>query len=170
MPTGQTILTLDSKFLTLSECPLVMTGDRPTDRAQWLWGGVEEGVPPRRGSAARHAPSLGDGRSVSYCPKPRPPSLRSQLGKSGEAPTPGPGAARTSGPFCTRLPRTAGPQPAGARTIPGLVAGGGAARVAKVTRARGRRLRRSAGRAGGGGGGCTMSGRKRSFTFGAYGG
>ena len=34
----------------------------------------------------------------------------------------------------------------------------------------GRRLRLGAGRAGGAGGGGTMSGRKRSFTFGAYGG
>lgn len=66
----------------------------------------------------------------------RLPAPRSQLGKSSKSPDPGPRAARTSGPFCARLP-TAGPQPAGARTIPGLVAGGGAARVAKVTRARG---------------------------------
>lgn len=142
----QTILTLDSKFwtrLTMS-FPFVMTGGQIRRQNRKALGGMEEGVASRRGSAARYA--LVWGVEGWPCPNLSPtpatarpsrlPAPRSQLGKSSKSPAPGPRAARTSGPFCARLP-TAGPQPAGARTIPGLVAGGGAARVAKVTRARG---------------------------------
>lgn len=69
-------------------------------------------------------------------------------------------------PFLRRCP--------GARTIPGLVAGGGAGRGGPSCQGdpggRGEVGSDSAPARGAGGRGATMSGRKRSFTFGAYGG
>lgn len=152
--------------------------DPPTAMTLGRWKRVspaEEGLQP---GASLVWGVKGRSRSTTHsspCPLSRghaqPCPCSPQLGKSSEAPAPGPRAARTSGPFCTAAPGswTAARGDADNPGACGQGRGGlscqgdpGAGKAAPA--------RRGPDSQAGSGGGTTMSCRKRSFTFGAYGG
>lgn len=174
-------LTLDSKFLACPACCELSSRDDWDRFANSCGWGMKEGAAPRRGSARPGASLAWGGRFVSSyapnsflppLPRARPPlPPRSQLGKSSEAPAPVRGRREQAALSARGCPRQLDRSPRGADNPGACSRGRGGPSCQGDPGGRGEGSSSSArpdGQAGGGDG--TMSCRKRSFTFGAYGG
>ena len=143
---------------------------------------MEEGVASRRGSAARYALVwrwrvglvLTSPRPTPLPPRPRPalppPSPEVPARKVQRIPCSRPEGGANKRPFLSAAAPDSWTAARGVADNPGACGRGRGGSGCQGDPGAGRRLRLGAGRAGGAGGGGTMSGRKRSFTFGAYGG